>query len=68
MKRFEVDTNFNWYGARSPAIYQSVLREMQFEPGERVLVYQDEDEWYGTVCFDETLPDEYRWFVKLEIS
>lgn len=66
MKRVEVDTNFNWLGAGCPALTQRRAEELGLSVGERVVAYQDDDEWPGIVRFDPTLPHQYQWYVVLD--
>lgn len=66
VKRFSVDCNFNWLGPDKPAMSHREADSLGLRSGERVTVYQDDDEWHGTVVFDPTLPVQYQWYVELD--
>ncbi len=66
MKRFMIDTNFNWLGASKPALSHEEARRLGLQENERVTVYQDDDEWEALVKYDDSLPYQYRWYVILQ--
>ncbi|MCL1918423.1 MAG: hypothetical protein FWG14_08930 [Peptococcaceae bacterium] len=65
MKKIEVDCNFNYIGPSNPALSKKEVESFNLEINEKVTIYQDEDEWLGVVCFDETFPDHYQWYIKI---
>jgi hypothetical protein len=65
-KRYSIDCNFNWLGPSKPAISHKEAEEWGLQPGDHIVVYQDDDEWGGTVRFDQTLPYQYQWYVELD--
>jgi hypothetical protein len=65
MKRFEVDCNFNYLGPDKPALSIGEVIALSLNPDEKVLVFQDEDEWSGIVVFDKSLPQMYQWYVRI---
>jgi hypothetical protein len=67
MKRFEIDTNYHWFGPHLPAIYPRTVQNLALQPGECVLVYQDEDEWHATVRYDSSVPEMYQWYLELDL-
>ena len=68
MKRITVDCNFNWLGPSKPALSHAEAARWNLHPGERLTAMQDDDEWLGVVVFDPSLPDQYQWYVDLELS
>lgn len=66
MRRFEIDCNFNYLGPSKPGLSHEEVMKLSLKSNERVLVFQDEDEWLGTVVFDDELPYMYQWYVKLD--
>ena len=68
MRRLEVDCNFNYLGPAFPALSQDEVVGFFLTPHEIVVAFQDEDEWEGEVLFDPSLPELYRWYVKIDIK
>jgi anaerobic selenocysteine-containing dehydrogenase len=66
MKRFMIDTNFNWLGPSKPALSHEEARRLGLQENERVTVYQDDDEWEALVKYDDSLPYQYKWYVILQ--
>ncbi|MDK8183739.1 hypothetical protein [Paenibacillus sp. UMB4589-SE434] len=66
MKRFEIDCNYNYFGPSKLGLSHEEVIKLSLIPNERVLVFQDEDEWLGTVVFYKELPYVYQWYVKLD--
>jgi hypothetical protein len=48
-----------------PSISEKQVRQLGLVEREKVIVYQDEDEWTGEVCFDPELPRQYQWYVQI---
>lgn len=66
MKEFGIDCMFNFLGPSKPALPQEEVTVLNLKPGEQVKVFQDDFAWKGTIVFDEKLPSEYQWYVKLD--
>ncbi|MEI5909667.1 hypothetical protein WAK64_21975 [Bacillus spongiae] len=66
MKKFEVDCNFNYLGPDMPSLSKKEVITFNLNTNDRVVVYQDDDEWVGTVVFDDKLPLMYQWYVRLD--
>lgn len=65
MKKIEIDTNFNFLGPCYPTLSLDEVRKLKLIVGEKIIVFQDNDEWNGIVCHDKTLPQMYQWYIKL---
>lgn len=65
MKIILIDTNYNYLGPEKPIITPHCVESFGLHEGEHVIVYQDEDEWEGIVCYDDSLPEEMRWYIKI---
>lgn len=68
MTKIPIDTNFNFLGPCYPALSKNEIEIFHLIQGESVLVYQDDDEWFARVRFDDSLPDMYKWYVVLEFN
>ncbi|UHA72538.1 hypothetical protein [Paenibacillus sp. 481] len=66
MKNIEIDCNFNYLGPSQPALSVKEVNELNLQHNERVIVFQVDDEWTGTVLFDGNLPAMYQWYVLLD--
>jgi hypothetical protein len=66
MKEFGIDCMFNFLGPSKPVLPQEEVTGLNLKPGEQVKVFQDDFAWTGTIVFDEQLPHEYQWYVKLD--
>lgn len=66
MLRIMVDCNYNYLGPHFPALTKHEIDELGLQINQRVIAYQEDDEWFGTVKFDETLPESMRWFIELD--
>lgn len=63
-KYIEIDTNcYEVFGL--PTLWRIKVEVFNLKEGQKVIAYQDEDEWEAIVRFDETLPFEKQWYVEL---
>lgn len=65
MKRIEIDCNFNYLGPGYPALSEREVESLNLHENDSVTVYQDGGEWSGILCFDDSLPFQYQWYVKI---
>lgn len=65
MKKFEVDCNFNYLGPTNPSLTHKEVKDLNLKENEQVIVFQDNDEWKGTVKYNDSLPTAYQWYVEL---
>ena len=65
MKRVYVDCNFNWFGPRHPSLSKADVEKYDLRAGEKIIAYQDDDEWEGIVFFDDAFPSDHKWYVKI---
>ncbi len=56
MKKIAIDTNFNFLGPYYPALSFDEVRKLNLIEGEKIIAFQDNDEWEGIIHFDKTLP------------
>jgi hypothetical protein len=67
MKRILIDTNFNYLGPSCPALSAKEVMKSGLKKGEKIIAYQDDDEWEGIVSYAELLPPMYQWFIQLKL-
>jgi hypothetical protein len=69
IKKIEIDTNFHSLSltCNQPTITKSEIEKRDLIAGELIIAYQDNDEWNGIVCFDESLPEHYQWYIELDL-
>lgn len=66
MIRINVDCNYNYLGPSKPVLSEHELKELGASNKQRVIAYQDDDEWCGTIRYDETLPENMKWYIELD--
>lgn len=66
MIRINIDCNYNYLGPSKPVLTEREVEELGLFVNQRVMAYQDDDEWYGTIRYDEELPESKRWYIELD--
>ena len=66
MLKINVDCNYNYLGPSKPVLTKYEVEKLGLQVNQRVIAYQDEDEWYGTIKFEETFPEPMRWYIELD--
>lgn len=65
MKKISIDTNFHFHSPTRPTISPFVISRFNLVLGEKVIGFQDSQEWIGTIGFDKTYPEEMEWYFDL---
>ena len=65
MKKISIDTNFHFYGPTRPTISPFVISRFNLLLGEKVIGFQDSQEWEGIIGFDKTYPEEMQWYLDI---
>ena len=68
MIRVNIDTNYYYLSPNKPAITKKEVIDLGLNINQRVIAVQDEDEWTGVVKHDPSLPEQWQWYVQLEIG
>lgn len=63
-----IDCNRNHFGDDYPTISYFVIEYFSLKEGDRVIGFQDEQEWEGIVRKDPTLPKDMQWYIELDIQ
>lgn len=65
MKKIYIDTNFNHGGPTRPTISPFVICYFNIFVGEKVIGFQDSQEWEGIIGFNRTYPEEMQWYLDI---
>jgi hypothetical protein len=65
LKKFEIDCNFNYLEPEKPTVSQNEVKTLSLVQSEKVIVFQDDDEWIGVVVHDDSLPEMYQWYIDI---
>ncbi|KQN96008.1 hypothetical protein [Paenibacillus sp. Leaf72] len=68
LKRISIDTNYHYDGHIRPTIPPFVISHFNLRSGDKVIGYQEDQEWEGEIGFNATYPEEKRWYLELENS
>jgi hypothetical protein len=66
MIRVSIDTNYYYLGPDFPTISIIDIKKNGLVENQRVIAWQDDDEWYGTVKYDLSLPEQYQWYIEFD--
>ena len=66
MIRIEVDCNYYYLSPTTPTVSKRIIDQLKLSINQKVIAYQDEDEWVATVKFDQTFPKQYQWYVEFD--
>lgn len=64
--KIEIDTNSNYLGFTKPIIFSEEMRYFGIVEGDRIVGYQDDQEWEGIVEYQADLPEEYRYYLDVD--
>lgn len=70
LQRVIIDTNSYYELPIKPMLRLSDVEELNLQPGQRVIAYMPtdpDDEWFAVVCYDADRPEEWQWWVELEL-
>ena len=65
MIRLYVDCNFNYLGPNKPIITEKEIVENHLHINQRVIIFQDSNEWIGIIRFDDTCPLNMKWYAEI---
>lgn len=60
-----IDCNYNYLGPDKPIVSENQIQKFNLSVNQKIIVYQDDDEWVGIIKFDDTYPKNMKWFVEL---
>lgn len=63
--KISIDTNSNYLGPDKPTIFLNDIRYFEIATGDRIIGYQDEQEWEGMIESQSHLPEWYRFYLDL---
>ncbi|MDN4620153.1 hypothetical protein QCD85_18715 [Paenibacillus sp. PsM32] len=63
--KISIDTNLNYLGMDKPMISLNKIQYFGMTSGDRIIGYQDEQEWEGTIESQSNLPEWYRFYLDL---
>lgn len=66
IKTVSIDTNFATHNKNEPAMSDLEIRLLGLTEGQRVVAYQDDDEWDGIVRYDSSEPEGRQWYIELD--
>lgn len=61
--KIEIDTNSNYLGFTKPIIFLEYIKYFDIVEGDRIVGYQDDQEWEGIVEYQADLPEGYRYYL-----
>lgn len=61
--KIEIDTNSNYLGFTKPIIFLEYIKYFNIVEGDRIVGYQDDQEWEGIVEYQADLPEVYRYYL-----
>lgn len=64
--KISIDTNSNYLGFTKPIIFLEEMRYFDIVAGDRIVGYQDDQEWEGIVEYQADLPEEYRYYLDVD--
>jgi hypothetical protein len=65
MQKIAIDTNIHFYGPTRPTISPFVISRFNLQSGDKIIGFQDSQEWEGVVGFDNSFPDEMQWYLDI---
>lgn len=65
--KISIDTNSNYLGPDKPTIFLNHIRYFEITSGDRIIGYQDDQEWEGMIESQSHLPEWYRFYLDLNI-
>lgn len=68
MKKIYIDTNYHALSPTEPTISPYVILKLNLSHGERVIGFQDNQEWEGIICYDSSLPNEMEWYLDISAA
>lgn len=63
--KISIDTNLNYLGMDKPMISLNKIKCFGITSGDRIIGYQDDQEWEGMIESQSHLPDWYRFYLDL---
>lgn len=63
--KISIDTNSNYLGMDKPMISLNKIKYFGITSGDRIIGYQDDQEWEGMIESQSHLPDWYRFYLDL---
>lgn len=63
--KISIDTNSNYLGPDKPTIFLNDIRYFEIATGDRIIGYQDDQEWEGMIESQSHLPEWYRFYLDL---
>lgn len=63
--KISIDTNSNYLGMDKPMISLNKIKYFGITSGDRIIGYQDDQEWEGIIESQSHLPDWYRFYLDL---
>jgi hypothetical protein len=66
MIRVEVDCNFYYFNPTTPTISKGCIERLKLSINQKVIAFQDDDEWVATVKFDPSLPERFQWYLEFD--
>jgi hypothetical protein len=63
-----VDCNCNYLGFDKPTLSSFEIEYFSLKEGDKVIGFQDEQEWEGIVRKDPTLPEDMQWYLELDLQ
>lgn len=63
--KISIDTNSNYLGPDKPTIFLNDMRYFAIATGDRIIGYQDEQEWEGIIESQSHLPEWYQFYIDL---
>ncbi len=70
LQRVNVDTNSYYESPLRPMLKRSDVLDLNLQPGQEVIAYMPpdpDDEWLAVVRYDASLPEQWQWWVDLEV-
>ncbi|MDQ1236113.1 hypothetical protein QE450_003611 [Paenibacillus sp. SORGH_AS306] len=64
--KIEIDTNSNYLGFTKPIIFLEHIKYFNILEGDRIVGYQDEQEWEAIVEYQADLPEGYRYYLDVD--
>lgn len=52
-------------GPDKPIVPEKLVLSLSLTVNQKVIAYQDSEQWVGTVCYDETFPDNMKWYINI---
>lgn len=63
--KLSIDSNHYHYGPSRPTISPFEIQYFELNVGDKIVGFQDDQEWEGIIEYDPTYPEEMKWFLDL---